>query len=535
MIGWRLLQQRAQTQALARQRAASSTAPPTVQFAVATVRDIVNSFSATGTIETTQDVKITPKVSGRINYLVVQEGDVVHPGQVLVRIDPAQVEAQVQQQQAAVAEAEYRLTQAQLTQHANDVTVQTQIRQQEAMVANERAAYVQAQRNNVSQVQAAQAAVNDAQAKVGVANAGIANAQAGVNSAQANLINAQASYNRTYTLYKQGYVAAQDVDNARTALNVQHAAVTAAQSQVRSATAARDSAVAQLQGAQQQLTIAKTNGAAAVEAARAQLAQAQAALENAIANQAQTPAYQQNLKALRATVDVARGALANAIAQRADTVLTAPLTGVVTARLQDQGSTASPNQQILEIQALDQVWATIAVPEQVATRLHIGQSAAVSFSTYPGRFFTAHVGQINPAADVQSRLFTVRAILDNTQHLFRPGMFATVTVVTERASHVVAVRREAVQTDANGPYVLVITPAQTVERRQVVRGISDANYIAILQGVHAGERVVTLSSYPLRDGQSVQIGGAGTGSPGAYGAAGDSGTAQPTPAQGTRR
>src|SRR5690348_8434612 len=89
----------------------------------------------------------------------------------------------------------------------------------------------QARQNYNEQVSAAQAAVTDAQGKVSSAQASVAVAQAAIKSAQANLADASAKYNRYDDLYKQGFVAAQDVDDALAAKNVQQSAVEAAQSQ----------------------------------------------------------------------------------------------------------------------------------------------------------------------------------------------------------------------------------------------------------------------------------------------------------------
>lgn len=506
LIIWRVVQQNAQSAALARQHAARAGAPVMVEYAVAQVRDIVNSYTATGTLQTTHDIIVTPKVTGRILFLEVHEGDIVYPGQVLVRIDPTQIEAQVRQQRAALADAEHRLTQAQVTQHATNLALVAQVHDQQAEVNNDQVAFTQAQQNALAQVTAAQAAVSDAQAKVAVAEAAIANTQAAVNSAHASMINAQASYNRTYTLYQQGYVAAQDVDTARTTLKVAQEALAAAQAQLHSANAARASAVAELHSAEQQVTVARTAGTTAVEAARAKLLEAQAALATAKANLAQGPAYAQNLAALRADVRGARASLANYESQRADTVLQATETGYVTARLQDPGSLATPSQEILEIQSLNPLWITFDVPQQVETTLAVGQLASVTFDNYPGRNFLARIVQVNPSANVQSRLFTVRADIDNSKFLFRPGMFAHATVVTARATHVTVVPREAVLHDALGAYVMVITDALTAQRRAVTTGLSDAKDISIGQGVSPGEKVVTISAYPLRDGQRVRLG-----------------------------
>ena len=93
--------------------------PAVVSVTPATVRDIVQTYETVGSIEAPNTAKIAAKVTGRIEYLEVREGAVVTEGQVLVRIDPAEVEAQVGAARSAVSEARYRLEQAALTEAAH--------------------------------------------------------------------------------------------------------------------------------------------------------------------------------------------------------------------------------------------------------------------------------------------------------------------------------------------------------------------------------------------------------------------------------
>ncbi len=215
LIGYRLVTARSDSLAKSRQRLARMSAPPTVSFSLARVQEIAQSLESVGSVEAPLSVQIAAKVTGRIRLLQVNAGDRVAKGQVLVRIDPTQVETQVSQARAALAEAQYRLAQAKITQNPADVSVATQVRQQEAALA----------------------------------------------SANANLDSAQKKYDRLRELYRKGFIAAQDVDDAEATLGVQQAAVE----------------------------------------------QAQAALDYARANTAQKPAYQQSLAALRASVAVGRG------------------------------------------------------------------------------------------------------------------------------------------------------------------------------------------------------------------------------------
>jgi membrane fusion protein (multidrug efflux system) len=507
LITWRMIGKHAETAAQAQMMSARAHASPHVSVAVAQIRHLKTTFEATGSLEAPLNVQISPKLQGRIEYLTVHEGDRVHKGQVLVRIDDSMVQADVRNQQGQLAEAQYKLAQTLTTEAPTNVGVKTQIAQQAAAVSSAQADYDQARQNYKAQVATAEDAVSDAQGRVDTTQAAIGNAKAGINSAQAMLTDDQTKLNRILDLWKQGYIAAQDVDDAKAALAVQQAALEAAQQQLVSAQAAHDSALAQKREAVQQVSIVQATGAANVEDTHQKLAQAKSALEYAKSNTAQTPAYRQGIQALQAAVAAQKAALASARSHVVDTVLVSPLDGYVTNRYMDPGTMATPGQPILGIQFFKQVWVSVAVPDDVSERTHLGQMVDVKFDALPGRTFSASVIQINPSAAAQGRQFTVRAILSNDQNLFRPGMFAHVTFTTSDSGPVVTVPREAVQHNAAlGDYVNVVGEQDAIHQQSVKVGPSDATYLGLLSGLQAGDKVVTLCTVPLKEGQTVKIG-----------------------------
>jgi len=514
-------------------------AAPVVTLAPVLRHDVVNAFAATGSLEAPQNVKLTPKVTGRINFLQVHEGDRVAKGQVLVRLDPTEIQAQVEQKEAmisqksaviaqknaAIANAKYKLAQAKLTKGPNDSAVNTQIAQQVAAVASAKADYAQVHENYNAQVAAAEAAVTDAKGRVENATATIANAKANINSAKANLDNATSKFNRLQELYKQGFIAAQDVDDAKATVTVQQANLEVAQGQLQSALAARDSALAQRQSAEQQATIVKTKGPADIEASRAKLVQAQEALKYAQVNKAQTPAFEQNLAALDAEVTAAKADLSSAQAdlinaaadlrnmraQLTNTVLTSPLDGFVTARYMDPGGLASPSTPVIEVQFIKTIWVTFTVPENVSAKLHFGQPVSVVLDPFPTRTFTANIVQMNASADTTSRQFTIRATIANPDNQLKPGMFAHISMDIERADGATVVPLEAIQADPDGrQFVLAIATEDgkmIVHKQPVTTGLSDAHFTAILAGLKPGDKVVTICALPLKEGMEVSLGG----------------------------
>ncbi|HWA82134.1 MAG TPA: biotin/lipoyl-binding protein [Fimbriimonadaceae bacterium] len=278
-----------------------------VEVTPATGRVIVQQIESVGDVESPFKVEISPKSTGRISYLQVREGDPVKSGEVILKIDPSDLQGAVVQAEANVAEARSKLAQAKITQNANDIGITSQIKQQKASVTSAQADLEQVKRNYESQVQQAQAQVNAAKASVD-------NAQKGLDKENANLQNAQVKYDRTVNIYKQGFIAAQDVDDAKTALEVEKGAVGVAQ-------AVLASAKSQLNAQQQNLAIVKRKGISDIADSQAKASQANATLEVAKANRSQSPAYQENIAALQSSVDAAIAALNQATAKLSDTVI----------------------------------------------------------------------------------------------------------------------------------------------------------------------------------------------------------------------
>lgn len=493
LIVWRLDQKRVENATQGQQRSMKMKGPAVAMLAPVEVRDLASTFDATGSVEAPMSVQIAPKITGRIEMLSVQPGDTVKKGQVLVKIDSTQVEADVQQQMANVAEAQYRLAQAQMSQNPADVAVNTQISQQKAAVTSADADYNQTRKTYDAQLAAAIANLSDAQSK-------IENSKASVRGAQADLANAQTKLDRIQSLYTKGFITAQEVDDAKAAVTVQKSAVEIAQGQL-------DSAIAQKESVQQQNNVVKAKGAADIEAAKAKLAQAKSSLEYAQANTSQKSAYRASISALRSSVAAAQASLRSAISKRQDTVLISPLDGYVTGRHSDIGAIASPSQPVLDVKFVKQVWVSIPVPEDVCAKLHIGQPATLSFDSLPGHTFNASILQINPSAESASRQFMVRVILDNKENLLKPGMFAHVSIESDRIKNAVVVPREAIQNDKDGSYVMTVDSGMKAKRISVQSQAEDDKYVSIGNVLEPGTKVVIMSAMPIKEGQTISSGG----------------------------
>jgi len=507
-VVWRLGIKAAADAELAKGQAARKGSAPRVVLATAVEKDIVQSVEAVGSLVSPYVVRLSPRVAGQIAFLQAREGDVVMPGQVLVKIDPSDLRGQVLQQEASVAEAKSRLAQAQLGQGAANTSVTASIDQQQAGLGSARADLAQAQQSYQAQIAGAQAQVEDVRAKIGQAEANVRSAEADVNSAQANRENGQSRYDRVKGLFDQGFIAAQDVDDARSGLKVLQSNVEAAQAKLRASASALRSAQAQLVSAQAQARIVTEKGKSDVTAAQARLAQTKAGLSVARANRSQSPAYQQNIAALAASVAVAEAQLSQVRSKLADTELRSSIAGVVTARQADEGSLASPGQPLLTVQYLKWLHVTASLPIEQSALVRLGVRVIITVDALPGETFEAPVVEVNPSADDASRQFTIRLKLDNAKGTLKPGMFVHLKIITGKVRGATVVPRDAVKTTDEGSTVTLVDKEMVAHVTPVTLGAAETDALQITQGVQPGDRVVILAYQPVKDAQKVREGDA---------------------------
>ena len=211
-----------------------------------------------------------------------------------------------------------------------------------------------------------------------------------------------------------------------------------------------------------------------------------------------------------AGVDVARTNVANAQAQLAlaqkslqYAVIPAPIDGYVTERVADVGEYVSPQQKVVTIVRTNPLRIRIDIPEQAIPEVKVGQSVSIATSAWPDKNFAGRVARIAPNVSAQSRTLTVEAEIENSGNALKPGQFATVRLLQERAEPAVLVPSRAVVNDAGVSRVYVIKDGHA-EQRLVQTGQTDGDLIEIRSGVAADELVATSNLEQLSDGIAVK-------------------------------
>lgn len=211
--------------------------------------------------------------------------------------------------------------------------------------------------------------------------------------------------------------------------------------------------------------------------------------------------------AAKASVDAAQGALDLVQKSLNDTVIRAPLSGLVSARLVQPGEKVAPDNKLLDIVNLQKMELEAAVPAADVARVAIGQPVELSVEGVPERF-EGRVARINPATQSGTRSVPVYIQVANPHNLLRSGMFAEARLTLASKAGVLALPQSAVRTDGSGAYVFVIADGK-IERRAITLGVSgmtgDESRIEVASGLDAGEQVVRTDMGNLRPGTPVRI------------------------------
>ncbi|MEQ8409199.1 MAG: efflux RND transporter periplasmic adaptor subunit [Gammaproteobacteria bacterium] len=160
-----------------------------------------------------------------------------------------------------------------------------------------------------------------------------------------------------------------------------------------------------------------------------------------------------------------------------------------------RGNYVQPASTIATLASLDSIWVDVDIFETDTADLEIGLEAAIEFPAFPGETWTGEVSYIYPELERSSRTLRVRLVIENEGHRLKPNMFANVAIATDPRLDVLAVPREAVIRSGSGSRLIVVRDDGGFEPRAVRTGVSSGERIEILQGLSAGETVVTSGQF----------------------------------------
>jgi len=299
------------------------------------LRTAETGITATGTIEVTR-ADVMPKVSGYLTGLQLKAGDSVEVQQIVAKITRADLEAQVVRDEAALAKAAAQLRDL-------EAGLRTQERQElSAMLESARSVYEKARQD----------------------------------------------YERYQSLYATGAISAQQLDTARSNMEVAYGSMTAANQRL------------------------------------------------SIGNEGNRP---EAIEAQRLEVERSKAVLAASKVLLEDTVVVSPISGLILSKNFENGEYVNPGAAVLTVGDMNDCWVKIYVSSTQLGLIAVGQEAQVKVDSFPGRVFRGEIKEISQNAEFTPRqsitqseranlVFAVKVKLDNAEGILKPGMPADVVL-----------------------------------------------------------------------------------------------------------
>jgi HlyD family secretion protein len=349
-------------------------------------------ISVSGNIEATT-VDVAFKIPGKIDKLLVEEGDFVKEGQLIATLEHQDLLAQ-----KAKAEATLESTQSRIPALLKNIEFQDEATHQE-----------------ISQ---AQAAVDAAKSRLQQLLAGsrpqeIQSAKAAVDQAQADMDKRKADMDRAKKLYQDNYISAQDWDAARTAYEM---------------------ALASYQKSQENYAlVVEGPRKEEIDTARAQLNQSEAALRLARTRRIQVDVLKKELATAQAQVKEAASALEVIQTQIGYSNLFAPIAGVVLVKNTEAGEFIVPGGAVITLGDVAKPWLKAFINESDLGRVKLGQKVSVTTDSYPGKVYPGKITFISSEAEFTPKnvqtakervklVYRIKVSLANPQMELKPGM-----------------------------------------------------------------------------------------------------------------
>ena len=258
------------------------------------------------------------------------------------------------------------------------------------------------------------------------------------------------------------------------------------------------------------------------EAARLQVTQMEVAHQDARRTfQRDEKMYQQKLVSderfenSKAQLDRTFAQLEQAKLNLSYTTISSPVEGTLTIRSVEVGNMVTNNLVVFSVADFDPLLARIRIPEKNIGKVAVGQGARIQVESAPDRIFGGHVKMISPVVDPESGTIKVTIeIPGGGDGLLRPGMFASVYIITETHEDALVIPKKSLVLEGEGNQIFIYEENKEsgmgkATRRKVEVGFADNEWLEVLSGISDTDRVITVGQEGLRPGTAVRLVGAG--------------------------
>ncbi|WP_430883016.1 efflux RND transporter periplasmic adaptor subunit [Fusibacter sp. JL216-2] len=231
-----------------------------------------------------------------------------------------------------------------------------------------------------------------------------------------------------------------------------------------------------------------------------------AAVSKSQLEQAELQASTAGLESAKVQLSQAKIALEQARDQMNDADMKAPISGVVSVLNIQAGQSIGAGQHVADVINMDKVYVDIQVAENVIGNLKKGEKIQGLVPAVSSELIEGTIDWVSPAADLQTRLFPVRVVFDNPDHLVKPGMFVDVKLNISEASQAIVVPSTAILDRTDGK-VVYVSENGVAKLQYVETGFDNGEYTVINSGLEPGDELVIEGQQFIEDGTPLNING----------------------------
>ncbi len=235
------------------------------------------------------------------------------------------------------------------------------------------------------------------------------------------------------------------------------------------------------------------------------------------AAQEQVSTEQQAVAAAQGRVVAQQAVVAQEQKRRSYTRLVAPIGGIVLQRLQEPGDLIQPGNEVLQIADFSRIQVRVEVSDKEIGNIRIGQSVSVKLDAFPQETLNGQVTRIYPAADATARLVPIEVVIPNSNGKIGSGLLARVSFINANQESIVVPQSalgggqqgQEKQEESKTGTVFIVTEETENKAKVVARAVTLGDRadgkVEVISGLKVGERYVSRSSKPLKNGESVNI------------------------------
>jgi Cu(I)/Ag(I) efflux system membrane fusion protein len=160
-----------------------------------------------------------------------------------------------------------------------------------------------------------------------------------------------------------------------------------------------------------------------------------------------------------------------------------------------EGMFVKPDTEVLALADLSSIWLLVDIFERQADWVAVGQPAEVRLGYLPGRLWEGEVEFVYPTIDSMTRTLQARLRFDNPDEALKPDMYANVRIYAGPKNAVLSIPREALIKTGESERVIVSLGDGKFRAQEVNAGIESGDYVEIIAGLEAGDRVVTSGQF----------------------------------------